>query len=964
MENYLKKFAFQLALFFCSVIAFAQSSPPSTTISGNVHNSLNKETVPAVSVTIKGSGAGTFTDDKGNFKITTVQSLPLVLVFSSVGFETQEVSLSDAAHPVQVEFKPASSLGVEVVVSASRVPERILESPVSIERVGAAAIRNSPATDYYNVIRTVKGVDVTSSSLTFNSVTSRGFNGSGNPRFNQFVDGMDNQAPGLNFSVGSVVGLTSLDVDNMELLQGASSALYGSGGMTGTLLISSKDPFKYQGVSAEVKQGVMHLGKNDPYGASPYYDLAFRWGVKVSDKFAFKIGGQYVQAKDWAATNTSDYTGVGAGLGNHPIPGNRMSDPNYDGVNLYGDETSANMLGVTNLFLDFATQRYVAQYHAATGMDPSQAQINGFLSTNPQTAPFYNGKQGGIIPNQNVSRTGYNETDVIDHKTEILRVSGGLYYKFTPHLQLSLTGNYGTGNTVYTGSDRYSLKGLKMGQYKLELKADRWFIRAYTTQENSGQAYNATVTTRLLNESWGGGSTVWYPTYIGNYIGAYSQAVGGGATPDQAKAAAFTFARQQADAGRPVAGSDVFKHLLDSVRSKPIPKGGLFLDRTNLYQTEGQYNLTDYVKFAEVIVGASWRRYVLNSQGTLFADSAGRINTNEYGAYLQIAKKFFDDKLKLTASGRYDKNDNFDGKFTPRLSAVVEVAKDNFIRASYQNAYRFPSNQNQWINLNTGAGILIGGLPSLRDFYNFTSNPVYTPGSVAAFGGAAAGGTIDPSLLKQQKFGQFKPETVNSYELGYKSLINKMVLVDLYGYYAQYQNLIGRVSVIQFGPGGPANFLLTQSYTGYSVSVNSANKIHTYGFGLSIDFLLPRNFAISGNISTDHIHNPDSTFTTYFNTPDYRFNIGFSNSGFGYQKRFGFNLQYRWQDSYFTESDFKQGNVDAFGTLDGQVSYKFPSIHSLVKLGATNILDHYYITQYANPAIGGLYYVSFGYNIF
>jgi outer membrane receptor protein involved in Fe transport len=82
---------------------------------------------------------------------------------------------------------------------------------------------------------------------------------------------MDNQAPGLNFAVGSIVGLSELDVESMELLQGASSALYGPGGMNGTLLINSKDPFKYQGLSFQMKNGVMHTdGKyRDP---SPYYN--------------------------------------------------------------------------------------------------------------------------------------------------------------------------------------------------------------------------------------------------------------------------------------------------------------------------------------------------------------------------------------------------------------------------------------------------------------------------------------------------------------------------------------------------------------------------------------------------------------------------------------------------------------------------------------------------------------------
>lgn len=921
-------------LLLYSLSAFSQ---PSVTITGVVTNSGSNERVPAVSVTIKGSASGTFTDDKGNFKFTSSQSLPLTLVFSSIGFELQEVPVSDVSQPLHISLKPVSLLGTEVVVAASRVPERILESPVSIERVGAAAIRNTSATDYYDIMRSLKGVDVTSSSLTFTSVTTRGFNGSGNARFNQFVDGMDNQAPGLGFSVGSVVGVSELDVDNMELLSGASSALYGSGGMNGTLLITSKDPFKYQGVSAEVKVGGMHLASpsKDPVGASAYYNAAIRWGQKVSEKFAFKIGIQYVNAKDWVATNRSNYTGTGTGSKNHPVSGTRQSDPNYNGVNIYGDETSLDISnGSTTPFLAGAAQQIVAANPSLAG------SVSDLLAADGSTA----------FP---VSRTGFKETDIINPTTEILKLSAGLYYKLKSNLQLSLMGNYGTGNTVYTGSDRYSLKDLKVGQYKLELRSDRWFIRAYTTQENSGQAFNATVTSQLLNEAIKpsydatNSAASWYPQYAGAYLQGRLQGLSQAAANVQARQ--YADATQENGSAAPQPGTSAFKSLLDQVRAVPIPRGGLFVDRTNLYQTEGQYNLTNYIKFAEVIVGATWRQYVLNSQGTLFADSAGHIHTNEYGAYLQLSRRFFDDKLKLTASGRYDKNDNFKGKFTPRVSAVVTVAPDQYIRASYQNAYRFPTNQNQWINLNVGTGILLGGLPQLRSFYHFDTNPV-----------------LNANTGQLQTFGTFKPETVNSYELGYKGLYNKMILLDVYGYYSRINDFIGRVSVIQSKSGNPAtiNSSDPNSYQGISVSVNSANKVSTYGFGASLQFLLPNSFSIDVNASSDHIHNPDSTFTTYWNTPNFRFNVGLTNSGFGGQKRWGFGVAYRWQNSYYTESDFRQGPVSSFGTLDAQVSYKLLDIRSMIKVGATNLTNRYYISQYGNPAIGGVYYISYAYNVF
>src|ERR1700709_2681493 len=116
--------------------AFAQTN----TISGTVENSNNKEKISAVSVTVKGGTDGTFTDDKGNFKFTIGHSLPVTLVFSSVGFETQEATVSDASQKVDIAFKPASSLGQEVVVSATRSSIKSLESPVSIERMGRAQV--------------------------------------------------------------------------------------------------------------------------------------------------------------------------------------------------------------------------------------------------------------------------------------------------------------------------------------------------------------------------------------------------------------------------------------------------------------------------------------------------------------------------------------------------------------------------------------------------------------------------------------------------------------------------------------------------------------------------------------------------------------------------------------------------------------------------------------------------------
>ena len=911
----MKRLARFAALFLLMLPAIVNAQ--NVTISGNVKSAAGAETLSSVSVTLKGSTSGTFTDNKGNFTLNVPAStkFPVTLLFSSIGYGIKEVSVVAAGEIPVVSLTPSSTLGEEVVVSATRTPTKILESPVSIERINNTALRNAPAADYFDMATNLKGVDMVASSLTFKTVTTRGFAGSGNTRFTQIVDGMDNQAPGLNFAVGSIVGLSELDVESMELLQGASSALYGPGGMNGTLLINSKDPFKHQGLSFQIKNGLMHAdGKyRDPAG---YYNWDVRYAKKVSDRFAYKITAGLIQAKDWLAADNRNVTRSGLFLGSI-VPGTRATDPNYDGMNYYGDETTIDL----NLVL------------------------NGIAGQAPFLAPYISTLTGTPNP---VSRTGYSEKEVTNPNTVNFKMGASFNYKITNSIEAVLSGFWGTGNTVYTGSDRYSLLDLKMGQYKLELKHKNWAVRAYTTQENAGQSYNTTVTTRLFNEAWKA-SPQWYTEYGQAYLG--------GLLSGMTSINAHNMARSVADIGRPMPGTQRFQKLYDSVRARSIADGGgLFVDKTNLYAVEGQYNLTHLTgDWAEVLVGGNFRQFLLNSEGTLFADSTGKIPINEFGGYLQVAKGFANDLIKFTVSGRYDKNENFKGRFTPRATATLRIAKNNHLRFSYQTAYRFPSTQQQYINLAAGGAILIGGVPAMKQGYNITGNPVY---SVAALG---------QGQLKVQEFTDFKPEAVTSYEVGYRGLLFKSrLLIDAYYYLGNYQDFITRVIVAQSitNAPSPADILVPSKRRILSIPINNPTQVKTSGWGVSAEYRFNGGFYATGNLSSDKLGDVEQGFITYFNAPKLRGNVSFGNNGIGKSKRVGFNFVYRFQSEFDYQSDLANGVVPAYQVLDGQISYKFPKINSVVRVGANNMLNQYYITALANPSIGGLYYVSFGYNIF
>ena len=958
-----KIFTKTIFMLFLLIATGAGVYAQSIVISGSVTDKVTKEPIPGVSVTIKGKTIGTSTNDKGQFSFSTTERPPFAIVISFLGYNAVEREITGNSTGLQFELEQGVILGQEVVISASRTPERILESPVSVERISAAALKELPVPSFYDALNNLKGVEMSTQSLTFKSVNTRGFNANGNTRFNQYIDGMDNQAPGLNFSVGNIVGMSDLDVDNVELLPGAASALYGAGGINGTLLMTSKNPFQYQGVSFQYKGGINHVAdKNTNMGVQEFKQFDLRM-AKAWDKFAFKTSFSFLQAKDWAATDTRNFDRTARQLKS----GDRNSDPNYDGINVYGDEISQNMINVAQS----VQNQTIAGIASATGgaipniksmIDatfgaaiPNAAQQAAFLSGLPEALrpavanyfPFYVGLKANLIPNSFISRTGYEESALVDYNTKSLKTSTSLHYKISNTVEAIAQANWGTGTSIYTGTDRYSLRNFNVGQYKLELKGQDFFLRGYTTQERSGEAYNATILGTFINEAWKP-STTWFPQYIGNYVGARA----GG----QSDAAAHAYARSQADIGRFLPGTVGFETAKSTIISKPIgpQNGARFMDKTNLYHYEGMYNFSNALNnVVDLQAGFSYRTYYLHSDGTIFDDANRDITIDEMGAFVQLGKKLTE-KFKMTVAGRYDKSKNFEGRLTPRVTAVYTVAPNNNIRMSYQTGYRNPTTQDQYIDLAVGGGStrLIGGLPESINKYSLNTNKGVLASSYRAFLASVAAGAPNPALLTPYTFdaGGLRPESVQSFELGYKGLATPKLLIDAYAYYNIYKDFIGGVDLYQ----NP-----TATAVKFSVPVNLAGNVKSYGGAFVLDYQTGK-WNWNGNASYNKIGDTPAGFYNNFNTPEWRFNAGVGNREV--IKNVGFNVQYRWQDEFLWNSTFARGIVPSFSTVDAQVSLKVPSVKSVVKLGGSNILNKYYVTSFGNPQAGAIYYIGFTYN--
>ncbi len=917
-----------LACLFCSSPFLSTSlQAQSVTISGQVTDADDGEPLIGVNILVKDKVIGTVTNSDGNFNFTVNESLPLTLVVSSVGYGRKEVIVDSQTDNLDIELEYQTLLGQEVVVSASRVEESILESPVSIEKLDIRDIQAAAAPSFYDQIVNLKGIDVSAQSLTFKSINPRGFGANGNTRTVQLIDGIDNQAPGLNFPVGNIVGISELDLESVEILPGAASALYGPNAINGIILMNSKSPFDYQGLSASVKLGATHL---DGVDADPalYQNYAIRYAKAFNNRFAFKVNGEFLRAGDFRGVDYRDQQDIVERSDENIDPTNRAGRRTYDGVNVYGDPLLN--LGVT----------------AAGSSD--LALVRPLL-------PF--GEAGNFTP------TGYTESEILDNTTESLKLGGALHYRINDNVEALAQYNFGSGSTVYTANDRFVLDDFSIWTGKLELRGSNFFVRAYTTRENSGDSYAANTLASLIN--------------VQTTIPAYLQGFAGARLLGESIADAHNIARVISDRERQVnLENGTFQRLYDSLRQVPISEGGAqFLDQTGLYHFEGMYNLSDQIDFAEVIVGANYRRYDLVSEGTLFAlqDDGEEFNIDEWGAYVQVSKDLLDDKLDLTGSVRYDKNENFSGQFSPRLSAVFSPQSNHNFRASFQRGFRIPTTQDQFIDLDVVTRRLVGSNPILVDRYNFVDNQVYTTNSVqAARQRFQESGNLAQAeaLLNPVEFGDFETEKVNTYEVGYKGLLGEKLLIDAYYYFSSYRDFIAEVDFTQTANGDGPPFApptnpqgIIQQTVGtqrFGFDVNADGTVNAHGFAIGAEYALDRGFVVGGNAAYNDLLDQqdliDQGFRASYNTPLWRYNLKIANRKV--TDNFGFSVNYRWQDAFLWESSFGVGVVPAFSTLDAQVSYKLVDLKSIIKLGGSNVLNERYTTSFGNPRMGAVYYIS------
>lgn len=939
----MKMYYLIMSLLFCS-LTFAQNS-----ISGSVTNS-NNQPISGANIKVLGDAVSTVSDNDGKFILKTSKTLPFVIEITAVGNESKKVSITSNNQKVNVSLSEEETKLNEVVISASRTPERIRESPVTIERFTIKDVKKAAAPSFYDGLENLKEVQMNTSSLSFKSINTRGFATVANTRFLQLVDGMDNSSPLLNFVLGNLIGVSEIDVQSVELLPGASSALYGANAFNGILFMTSQSPFTNQGITAYAKYGNT---SQKAAGTNDFYDYGVRVAKAFSPHFAAKANFTFMKGTDWYATNYNDLY----------VSGIDRSNPSYNGINVYGDEAFLNL-----------------------------KNRNAFGSSG------YN-----LLPNVDITRTGYNETDLTESLVKNAKIDFSLHFKpwanteSLKDVEFIWQSKFGFGNSVYQGASRYNLNGFFMQQHKIELKGKNFFVRGYTTTEDGGESYDMTFTALNINRAWKS-DAAWFGQYGAAYGAASVGAVPGiGTLPSQAHA----YARSVADTGRLIPGTPEFKAAFNRVIADPnVLTGSKLVDNSHIYHSDANYNFRDIIKPVEIQVGGSYRLYDLNSFGRIYTDDIGSIQYNEYGIYTQAQKKLMDDKLKLTASIRYDKAQNFAGSYSPRVSFVyaLDEQKNHNLRGSFQTGFRNPTTQDQYIGFDVGSRVLLGSAPdNLTRFtetlpisaagvaagnaatktingegayFNSFTETSYKAFDAAYRSGPPAGLAAAAGLLVKTNAPLVKPEQVKAFDLGYRGSIKGFVL-DINGYYNIYNDFIGGFNVInplygtaETAPTNVANnsaaaALVNRDIRTFQVYTNTSLKVTSLGFGLGLSKKVYKNFELSANYNYaqfdfDKAKDPD--FEASFNTPKHRVKASLGNDKLF--KNFGASVSGRWNTEYRWESTFADGTIESATVIDVQANYSIAAMKSIFKIGATNIGGKEYGQVLGAGLIGQQYFVS------
>jgi outer membrane receptor protein involved in Fe transport len=433
--------------------------------------------------------------------------------------------------------------------------------------------------------------------------------------------------------------------------------------------------------------------------------------------------------------------------------------------------------------------------------------------------------------------------------------------------------------------------------------------------------------------------------------------------------------RTAANANMLVPGSPAFNEAYDRITRTPIADGGaVVLDNTISNSFEASYDVSDLVEGFNMVVGGSFREYVLRSNGTLFTDYDGPIKTNETGIFASVQKDIFDGAISLNGALRYDKAQNYDGSFTPRVGALIDIAPNHNLRVSYQTAMRTPTMQDMYIGLGSGTQggfpvVLFGSSPDSVERFRYQHNTFtgsYTVTGDMVMNNSYKAEQLLAGTIEVAELDNVEPEYVQSREVGYR-YNGKRLSIDINANWSKYQNFIASKNVIVPFYGSVANgsalaAVAANDVAIYAVDNNTDEVVSTMGLDIGLDAKIFGKFDFGAKFAYNEMDrsNIDPNYETSFNTPKVRGRLSLGSTEIG--DNIGFNVSASYHNSFLYESTFADGIIPANWIFNASMSFDVPELQSVIKVGAVNLTGDDYASIPYTGLIGSQYYIKFTLN--
>ncbi|WP_224490816.1 TonB-dependent receptor [Robertkochia flava] len=248
--------------------------------------------LPGAAVFAANQSVGTSANEDGVYELT-VSSGKVILEVTYVGFSksSREIIVNQDMSGVDFSLSPGVALDEVVVYSGSRKAEKLTNSPSTIVSISPREIEEFPGNPAELVARK-KGVDYFRAGIATPAFNIRGFNSNFNSKNLQVIDNRISTLVATGLPMGPLSTVIKEDTEQAEVILGPNATLYGPNAHNGLINIRTKDPRTYQGGTV-----VGNLGVNGDGNA--FNSLRLRWADKVSDKFAYKVTGEYTRAEEF-----------------------------------------------------------------------------------------------------------------------------------------------------------------------------------------------------------------------------------------------------------------------------------------------------------------------------------------------------------------------------------------------------------------------------------------------------------------------------------------------------------------------------------------------------------------------------------------------------------------------------------------------------------------------------------------